>query len=274
MWFATPMDTGLHGRTVIITGATANIGRAAALAFAAEGAQVVVCGRDADAGARVVAEAMAAGAKDAVFLAADVTDRAQVDALVAAVLERYASIDVLVNNVGGNVDFAEFVDSDPASWDADIELTFKTTLRVTHTVLPHMISAGGGRIVNVGSMAGVVGDKLMAVYSASKGAVHAFTTILAKEVAQHGITVNAVAPYGTIPTDPSHTSSGSRWKPGGLIQTGLTELGDKMKIGRATLLNRMARPEEVASAIVYLASDGASYITGEILHIDGGTRIA
>ena len=112
------METGLAGRTVVVTGATANIGRGIAVAFAAEGTNVVVVGRDDGAGARVCDALMARGAKDVLWHAADVTDRGQVDAMVAAALDRFGAIDVLVNNVGGNVDLDAFVDSKPETWAA------------------------------------------------------------------------------------------------------------------------------------------------------------
>ena len=169
------MDTGLAGRTVIVTGGNANIGRGIALAFAAEGTNVVIVGRDEAQGLRVREQLLERGAKEALWQAADVTDRGQVDAMVDAVHERFGPVDVLVNNVGGNVDFDAFVDSDPRTWEQDIALNFTSTLNCTQAVLPGMIERSSGRIINIGSTAGLVGDPMLAVYSAMKGAVHAFT---------------------------------------------------------------------------------------------------
>ena len=271
------MDTGLAGRTVVVTGGNANIGRGISLAFAAEHAQVVIVGRDAAAGCRVRDQALERGAKDALWHAADVTDRAQVDAMVDAVRARFGAIDVLVNNVGGNVDFDAFVDSDPRTWDRDIALNFTTTLHCTHAVLPGMIERSSGRIINIGSTAGLVGDPMLAVYSAMKGAVHAFTRVLAKEVGKKGITVNAIAPYGTLPEDLQRdVSTGSRFHPDGVImRTMATRAAEMGSIGRRTVLERqLALPSEIGAAAVYLASDAAVFVTGQVLAVDGGTQIA
>jgi 2-hydroxycyclohexanecarboxyl-CoA dehydrogenase len=271
------LETGLAGRTVVVTGATANIGRAIALAFAAEGSNVVVVGRDDVQGGRVCDQSMERGAKDTLWCAADVTDREQVLAMVAAVRDRFRGVDVLVNNVGGNVDIDPFVDSDPATWEQDIALNITSTLNCTHAVLPGMIERSHGRIVNIGSTSGIVGDPNLAVYSAMKGAVHAFTRVLAKEVGKHGITVNAIAPYGTLPDGPEHdVSSGSRFHPQGLFAQALATKGDLMgAMARKTVLERQfARPPEIGAAAVYLASDAAAFVTAQVLGVDGGTLVA
>jgi NAD(P)-dependent dehydrogenase (short-subunit alcohol dehydrogenase family) len=271
------MDTGLAGRTVIVTGGTANIGRGIALAFAAENAQVVIVGRDQAAGRRVREQLLERGAKDALWHVADVTQRAQVDAMAGAVHERFGAVDVLVNNVGGNVDFDAFVDSEPQTWDRDIALNFTSTLNCTQAVLPRMIERSSGRIINIGSTAGLVGDPLLAVYSAMKGAVHAFTRALAKEVGRKGITVNAIAPYGTVPEDFARdVSTGSRFHPDGVIaRTMATRAEEMATIARRTVLERqLASPAEIGAAAVYLASDAAAFVTGQVLAVDGGTQIA
>ncbi|MET0727080.1 MAG: SDR family NAD(P)-dependent oxidoreductase [Acidimicrobiales bacterium] len=271
------MDTGLAGRTVVVTGGNANIGRGIALAFAAEGTNVVIVARDEAQGHRVLRQARERGAKDTMWQSADVTDRACVDEMVAAVRNRFGSVDVLVNNVGGNVDFASFVDSDPATWDRDIALNMTSTLNCTHAVLPGMIERSSGRIINIGSTAGLIGDPTLAVYSAMKGAVHAFTRVLAKEVGMKGITVNAIAPYGTMPDDFEHdVSSGSRWHPDGVISRAVANRGEGASaIGRRTLMERQtAFPSEIGAAAVYLASDLAAFVTGQVLVVDGGTLLA
>ena len=271
------METGLAGRTVIVTGGNANIGRGITLAFAGEGANVVIFARDEVAGRRVLDQAVERGAADVLWCSTDVTDRGQVDASVAAVVDRFGAVDVLVNNVGGNVEFAYFADSDPDTWERDIAVNIVSTLNCTHAVLPAMVERSSGRIVNIGSTAGLIGDPSLAVYSAMKGAVHAFTRVLAKEVGMHGVTVNAIAPYGTYPDDFEHdVSSGSRWHPDGVIMKFASTRSEEMSgIGRATNVPRdHAFPGEIGAAAVYLASDAAAFVTGQVLTVDGGVLLA
>jgi len=271
------MDTGLAGRSVVVTGGNSNIGRGISLAFAAEGVKLVIAARDEAQGRRVLDEAAARGAEDTLWCSADVTDRTQVDAMAASVHARFGAIDVLVNNVGGNVDFAHFVDSDPTAWNQEIALNMLSTLHCTHAVLPEMIARSSGRIINIGSTAALIGDPMLAVYSAMKGAVHAFTRVLAKEVGQYGITVNAVAPYGTYPDDWEHdVSTGSRWHPDGVIARAAATRGEELaSIGRRTNLPRQAAfPAEIGAAAVYLASDAAAFLTGHVLTVDGGVLLA
>ena len=271
------METGLAGRTVVVTGGAANIGRGVALAFAAEAANVVIVGRDEAQGARVCDALLERGAKGALWQRADVTDHAQVDRVVSAVRAQFGAIDVLVNNVGGNVDLDAFVDSDPSTWSQDIALNIVTTLNCTHAVLPGMIERSYGRIVNIGSTAGLIGDPMLAVYSAMKGAVHAFTKVLAKEVGKSGITVNAIAPYGTLPDDPvNDVSAGSRWHRDGLFaRLAATRPEAFHSMGRRTVMQRQfALPAEIGAAAVYLASDAAAFVTGQVLAVDGGTQLA
>jgi NAD(P)-dependent dehydrogenase (short-subunit alcohol dehydrogenase family) len=270
------MDLGLAGKVVIVTGATANIGRAIALDFAADGAKVAVVGRDAEAGGRVVADARTRGAADAVFVAADMLDPAS-PARILAAAEALGPVAVLVNNVGGNVGTGFFVDSDPSTWDGDIDLNFKTNLRMTQAVLPGMIERQYGRVINIGSTAGIVGDYMLPIYSAMKAAVHGFTVVLAKEVAQHGITVNAVAPYATFSTDPAAYSKGSRFHAESDFiarsAAGQTDYDKKMRRRLVPGTREFAKPEEIAGAVLYLASDRAEYVTGQVLSVNGGALL-
>ncbi|WHO38965.1 SDR family NAD(P)-dependent oxidoreductase [Sphingobium sp. AP49] len=270
------MDLGLAGKTAIVTGATANIGRAIVLGLAAEGMIVIAVGRDADAGATLVAQCQDIGAASAHFVQADLTDPLA-PAHIMATAAALGTVSVLVNNVGGNVGAGFFADSDPATWAGDIDLNLGTLLRMTHAVLPGMIAHKTGAIVNIGSTAGLVGDYMLPVYSAAKAAVHGFTKVLAKEVGQHGVRVNCVAPYGTISRDPAAFSKGSRFHPDSNFFAKAfagTSPEDMAKRSRQTVLGRpVAFAEEVASLAIYLASDQAGFITGQVYPVDGGSLL-
>jgi 2-hydroxycyclohexanecarboxyl-CoA dehydrogenase len=269
------MNLGLDGSIAIVTGATSNIGRAIALELAAEGVRLVAVGRDLEAGARLVAEARRRGAKDAVFAAADLLD----PAAPARIIEQAANfgpVSILVNAAGGNVDQGLFADSDPAKWQGDIDLTFGTVLRMTHAVLPGMIERKQGGIVNIGSTAGLVGDYMLPVYSAMKGAVHGFTIALAKEVGRHGIRVNAIAPYATFASDPAAFSGNSRFSAdSGFLaySAGLSEEDRAMRMRRTLVGRPFATPEEISGLAAFLASDRASFVTGQIWSVDGGALL-
>lgn len=269
------MNLGLNGQVVIVTGATANIGRAIALDFATEGTILIAVGRDQEAGARLLRLANERGAQGATFVCADMLHPSTPEQILKAA-RQFGPTRVLVNNVGGNVGAGLFVDSDPASWQGDLDITLMTTLRMTHAVLPEMIAQQGGRIINIGSTAGLVGDYMLPVYSAAKAAVHGFTRVLSKEVGQHGITVNCVAPYGTLSENPEDFSSGSRFAKGGFFSSAFarTSPEDAARRRRTGPLKRsIAKPEEVSAAVLYLASSRADFITGQVMTVDGGTLL-
>lgn len=278
------MDTGLAGKSVIVTGGNGNIGRGITLAFAEEGARITIAARDEAAGRRTERRALELGAERVLWVRTDVLDPDQVERMVQRTVEEFGQVDVLVNNVGGHVDAQPFWKTTREQCQREIDLTLTSTLDCTRAVLPGMIERRYGRIVNIGSTSGLIGDTWLAGYSAAKGAVHSFTKVLAKEVGRYGITVNAVAPRGTSPENPEEElSAGSRWQP----ETGLREARDaafvaagvvpdsqrtKTVVAEALGRDRL-RPVEVGKAAVFLAADSSCFITGQIFVIDGGLML-
>jgi 2-hydroxycyclohexanecarboxyl-CoA dehydrogenase len=238
----------LEGRSALVTGGAKGIGEAIARRLAAEGARVTIGDVDVEGAERVASEVGA----DALRL--DVTEPDSARAAVDAA----GDFDVLVNNAGTD-EFGFFTDTDPELWDRVLAVNLKGVLACTHAVLPGMQRAGYGRIVNIASEAGRVGSKGSATYSAAKGGVIAFTKAVARENARFGITVNAIAP-GPIDTP--------------LLRRAheLGEIGERVieTMKGATQLRRLGRPEEVAAAVAFLASEEAAYVTGETLGVSGG----
>src|ERR1700727_630765 len=240
-----------EGKIALVTGGASGIGAATVRRLAAEGARVAVADLNEE-GARDVA-----GELDGVGLRMDVTD---VDSVPpAAAPERLGRIDVLVNNAGTDL-FSFFVKTDPGLWDFVLGVNLRGVLAVTHAVLPGMQERRGGAIVNVASEAGRVGSQGSAVYSAAKAGVIGFTKAIAREAARYRVRVNAVAP-GPIETPLLNAAPQI-----------LGELGERLKQGMVdqTQLGRAGEPEEVAAAIAFLASDDASYVTGQTLNVSGG----
>jgi 2-hydroxycyclohexanecarboxyl-CoA dehydrogenase len=247
----------LEGRIALVTGGASGIGAATARRLAAEGARVAVADLD-EAGAREVAAEI-----DGLAVGMDVADAAAARAGIARVQDELGHPDVLVNNAGTDR-FAFFVNTDEELWDLVLGVNLRGTIAVTHAVLDGMQRRGGGAIVNVASEAGRVGSQGSAVYSAAKAGIIGFTRALARESSRFGVRVNAVAP-GPIDTPLLNAAP---------IELG--EIGERLKAGMiaATSMRRIGRPEEVAAAIAFLASDDASYVTGQTLNVSGGLSMA
>ena len=243
----------LEGRTALVTGGASGIGAATARRLAAEGARVWVADIDLP-GAQSVAGEVDGGAVEM-----DVADVASVRAAVAEA----GDVDVLVNNAGTDR-FAFFVNTDDALWDFVLGVNLRGTIAVTHAVLGGMQQRGSGAIVNVASEAGRVGSQGSAVYSAAKAGVIGFTRAIARESSRFGVRVNAVAP-GPIDT-PLLNAAPEEYG----------EIGERLKQGMiaSTSMRRIGQPEEVAAAIAFLASDDASFVTGQTINVSGGLSMA
>jgi 2-hydroxycyclohexanecarboxyl-CoA dehydrogenase len=240
----------------LVTGAGRGIGRAIALRLGRDRLAVGILDLDGAAAEAVAAEVRTAGGR-ASGAAADVADREAVARAVAALEGALGPIDVLVNNAGWE-QLHFFVDSDPALWDRLIAVNLKGVLNTTHTVLQGMAARGSGRIVSIASDAGRVGSSGESVYSACKAGVIGFSKALAREVARHAITVNVVCPG---PTETQLLTDVMRGEGGAKILEGMR---------RGIPLRRLGRPEDVAGAVAYLASDEAAYVTGQVLSVSGG----
>jgi 3-oxoacyl-[acyl-carrier protein] reductase len=241
----------LNGKVAVVTGGSRGIGYAVASAFVREGASLTVCGRDRVALEKVAAELETSGAQ-VLAVKADVTESAEVDRVIEACLDRFGTLNILVNNAGITRDNLLLRMKD-AEWDAVLHTNLKGVFYCTRAALRPMLKQRGGRIINLTSVVGVMGNPGQANYAAAKAGIIGLTKTAAKEVASRGITVNAVAP-GFVETDMTHALD--------------PELQGRIR-GQIPL-GRFATPEEVAELVVFLASDRAAYITGQVIHINGG----
>ena len=250
----------LADKSAIVTGAANGIGRAIALRFAAEGARLVLADIERAALEQVVAEIAAAGGT-AIAMVGDVTEEGPATAAVATALKQFGALDVLVNNVGGGRN-GRIWEISPEDWDYVIRLNLRSVFLCTRAAAPHMIARRSGRIVcmSSGAREGTPWSALdsgAAAYSAAKAGVHGFVRDMALELGPHNVCINAVAP-GPVTTERAAPY--------------LEELNRRFDYSpnRMTPLRRMAEPREIADAVLFLASEEASYITGVTLHVAGG----
>ena len=246
---ASPISFGLNGRVCIITGGAQGIGEACVRRFAREGAHTVIADVDDARGQALAAEL------GALYVRCDVGDKAAVDALVAATLAAHGRIDVLVNNAG-IFRAADFLEVTEADFDAVLRVNLKGAFLVGQAVAREMAKVGNGAIVNMSSVNGTLAIPTISSYNVSKGGINQLTRVMALALADRGIRVNAVAP-GTIATELA-------------AKAVLTSEEAKARIMSRTPMKRLGEPGEIADAVAYLASDAASYITGEIVVVDGG----
>jgi 2-hydroxycyclohexanecarboxyl-CoA dehydrogenase len=248
----------LKDRVAIVTGAGSGIGRAIALALAREGARVGVLDLNETGGQETVKEVEKEGGRARAWKA-DVTKKAQVEAVVAEAVRAWGTVHVLVNNAGWDK-VEPFIQSAEETWDKVLAINLKGPIICTRAVLDEMIKNGYGKIVNIASDAGRVGSSGEAVYSAAKGGIIAFTKTIAREMARHRINVNCVCPG---PTDTPLFATVAADNP---------KLAESLK--RVIPWGRLGLPEDLAPAVVFLASDEAGYITGQTLSVSGGLTMA
>jgi NAD(P)-dependent dehydrogenase (short-subunit alcohol dehydrogenase family) len=254
----------LADRVVIVTGGGRGLGRVIAGAMSAADAIVVVVGRDAAALDATVAELAAVGGR-AEAVVADVTDHVSLDAMAAAVLARHGRIDVLVNNSGIAGPSAALWEQDPAGWDETFAVNVRGVFLACRAVLPSMVARGSGSIVTIGSMTGKRALSGRSPYAASKTALIGLTRTLATEAGEHGIRVNLVSPGGIEGERIERVIANLAAKDGITLEEARRRFTDDSPLGR------MVTPDDVAGAVVFLASDVASGITGEDLNVSAGT---
>ncbi len=246
------------GKTAVVLGATAGIGRATVFAFAAAGARVVVAGLGAEEGRAIESEVRRSTGSEALFVEADVTRADQVRAVIERAAGRFGRIHAAVNNAGTEGRFGPVQAAEEEDFDRIIGVNLRGVWHGLKYEIPHMLAHGGGAIVNTASSAGVTGIAHIALYTASKHGVVGLTKAAALELAKSGIRVNAVAP-GPVDT--------------GLLHRMVAGQIDLETIAASVPMGRISKPEEIAGAIVWLCSDAASYVTGHTLVVDGGLTV-
>lgn len=260
------MELGLKGKNVVVTGGGSNIGRAIVHAFAAEGSNITIAELAPSQGEQVAAEVAAKDGQSRIkVIATDVSDHQQVDSMVEQSVAEFGSIDVLVNNVGWTIDRL-FMEKPREEWEKEVRVNLWGAINCVHSVLPSMIERRSGAIVSISSDAGRMGEYREAVYSACKAGIIALNKSVARETGRYGIRLNAVCPGVVVPPEEESISEESMWNQ---MRDIFTE-DVRERVQRNYPLRRLASSHEIANAVVFLASDAASFITGQTLSVSGG----
>lgn len=265
------MELGLTGKTVVVTGGSSHIGRGIVLAFAKERSNIVIADIDEVQAQKTAELARKLGGK-VLVIRTDVTEAEQCEAMVKKTLDELGRLDVLVNNVGWLRE-GMFIEKPREEWLKEVDICFWGTVNCIRAVINHMVAQESGRIVNMASAAGKVGQYRQAIYSATKGAVIALSKALAQECGRYGININAVCPGMVLPIGAEDIGERSMWRGGAEVMgRAFEEMTSeiKEKMAKAYPLRRLGKAEDVASLVVFLASDAASWITGQAISVDGG----
>ena len=264
------MQLGLEGKTVIITGGGSNIGRAIVHAFAEEGSNIVIAELDTAQGQRVADEVVGMGATGrVVVVSTDVASHESVNAMAEIASSEFGGVDVLVNNVGWTLDRL-FLEKPREEWEREVQVNLWGAINCIQAVLPGMVERQRGSIVSLSSDAGRMGEYREAVYSACKAGVIALSKSIARETGRYGLRLNCVCPGLVVPPDEEVISESSMWRQ---MRDVFTPEARERAV-RAYPLRRMAEAKEIANAVVFLASDAASFITGQTLSVSGGYTMA
>ena len=248
----------LTNRVALVTGSSRGIGQAAALAFAREGADLIVNYRSRSERAEETVNQIRQMGRKAIAIKADVANGDAIDKMVETAIGEFGKIDILMNNAGA-IRRAEFLEISPEDWSIQIRTNLDGTFRCTQAVAKHMADRKYGKIINIASMMGLgVNIPRIAGYSVSKGAIITFTKAVALELGKYGINVNCIAP-GVILTEFTHE---------GRTEKEVQELVDKQK--QTSLMGVIGKPEDIANTAVFLASDESAFITGQVIVVDGG----
>ncbi len=263
------MDLGLAGRTVIVTGGASNIGRGIVLGFARERANIVIADLDTAQSQRTALDAEALGGY-AVPVRADVCNSSEVEGLVQEALDQFGRIDVLVNNAAWTVQGALLLEKQEEEIHREISNAYWSALCCAKAVTLHMIDRKHGRIINLGSNLVRSGQAGAVVHSGNKAAIIGLTRALAKEMGRYNVTVNCVSPGLVLPEKPDDVGEGSYWH---TLSKEVFTPDFVKKTVRGNPIRRAGKAEEIADMVVFLASDEASFITGQVIGVDGGAYL-